>query len=274
MELEVNLLRFRVMQLLFDEQPHSVTQIARTLGEQKYTISRLVGRLEQQGAVRRTADRRVQISAEGKAQTARQTERFETIWNHLTYEGVDVADARRDASLLTLYASSATLDAIKASQKIYALRQAFDGQTAFSGGALAQKMQTGIYHFPFVIYRETAQNGSNLSVADRGFLKPCTVEISGGAGNVHLQALPMQHKNSDGLLVSGIAKDVRYFDAGAFVQAERNGDLVTFPLGAMRFCAVGTGVSRMLHGSLVLQMTSSAGREQLPPASVIFTMLI
>ena len=79
MTLRFCLLRFRVMQLLFDEQSHSVTQIARTLGEQKYTISRLLGRLEQQGAVRRTADRRVQISAAGKAQTARQTERFETI---------------------------------------------------------------------------------------------------------------------------------------------------------------------------------------------------
>ncbi|MBQ7598070.1 MAG: hypothetical protein IJU56_05780 [Clostridia bacterium] len=78
----------------------------------------------------------------------------------------------------------------------------------------------------------------------------------------------------DGLVVSGVAKDVCYFDAGAFVPAERSGDLVTFPLGAMCFCAVGTGVSRMLHGSLVLQMTSSAGREHLPPAYVIFTLLI
>ena len=97
------ILKLRVLLCFWKLSPadRSVTGIARTLGKEKYAVSRAVSSLEKDGLVQRENARSPQLTEAGRQAASRYSERFETALNHLLYEGVDLESAKQDAFVWT-----------------------------------------------------------------------------------------------------------------------------------------------------------------------------
>lgn len=253
----------------------SVTGIARTLGREKYAISRAVSALEAEGLVDRADIRRPRLTEKGYAEASRYAERFEIALNHLLYEGVDMESARQDAFVWTLYCTDGTMETVRATEKRYRVKYELRGQGQFSGAALCRRLKDGCYALPFLIFREHIKNGSNLSMANEGFEHPCILSVKNGMGTVQLRSIPITAKSPrSGEIMQGRVETIRYFDAGRFVCAEPSGQLFSFPADVLQFVSVGADVGQILHGSVCLQMESSVGAGHMPESTAIFTLLL
>lgn len=129
----------------------SVTGIARTLGREKYAISRAVSALEAEGLVDRADIRRPRLTEKGYAEASRYAERFEIALNHLLYEGVDMESARQDAFVWTLYCTDGTMETVRATEKRYRVKYELRGQRQFSGAVQAAQgrlLCPAVSHFP------------------------------------------------------------------------------------------------------------------------------
>lgn len=273
----LDITRLRILQCLFNSEPSdcTVTVIARTLKMEKYTVSRALAAMERDGIVCRTDKRKILLTDVGMAEARRYSERMEAAINHLIYEGVDMDSARNDALHWALYNSESTMDVIHASSELYRVKFSMRGQKAFTGAVLCKNMQDGVYQFPFIIYKEHVQNGSNLSMANQGFLNPCTLRVEHGVGTIQLCALDMMGKSGrNGAPIRGRVKNLQYFEYGEFCKAEVNGNIISFSASSLQFVSVGTGVSQILHGSVLLRMECSSGLSYMPESQAIFTMLI
>lgn len=270
------ILKLRVLLCFWKLSPadRSVTGIARTLGKEKYAVSRAVSSLEKDGLVQRENARSPQLTEAGRQAASRYSERFETALNHLLYEGVDLESAKQDAFVWTLYCTDSTMETVRATEERYRVKYELRGQKQFSGAALCKKLKDGCYSLPFLIFREHIKDGSNLSMANEGFKHPCSLYVKDGVGTVQLRAVPIAAKSRmSGETLRGRVGTLRYFDAGRFVCAEPNGQIFSFPAEVLQFVNVGSGVGQILHGSVCLQMESSVGAGHMPESTAIFTLL-
>lgn len=112
------ILKLRVLLCFWKLSPadRSVTGIARTLGKEKYAVSRAVSSLEKDGLVQRENARSPQLTEAGRQAASRYSERFETALNHLLYEGVDLESAKQDAFVWTLYCTDSTMETVRANE--------------------------------------------------------------------------------------------------------------------------------------------------------------
>lgn len=277
MEDDVKIFRLRVLLcfLRSDSADCTVTGISRTLGEEKYAVSRAMAALEKDGYIDREDIRSPIVTEKGYRAAARYAQRLEIALNHLLYEGVDMESAKKDAFVWALYCTDSTMDAVRATEERYRVKYELREQKQFTGAALCKRLKDGSYEFPFLIFREHIKNGSNLSMANEGFYHPCTLSVKNGVGAVQLRAVSISAKSQfSGALMSGKVKSVRYFDAGRYIRAESNGQIFSFPADVLRFVNVGSGTGQILHGSVCLQMECSVGPIHMPESNAIFTMLI
>lgn len=277
MEDNAKILRLRVLLCFYRLAPAdcTVTAIARTLGEEKYTVSRALAALERDGCISREDTRNPLLTEKGYLAAKRYSERLEITLNHLLYEGVDMESAKKDAFVWALYCTDSTMEAVRATEERYRVKYELRDQKQFTGAALCKKLKDGCYAFPFLLFREHIKNGSNLSMANEGFEHPCSLYIKNGVGTVQLRAVSISARSQlSGRLMSGRVKTVRYFDAGRFVSAEPNGQLFSFPAGVLRFVNVGSNAGQVLHGSVCLQMECSAGPIHMPESTAVFSMMI
>lgn len=274
---DVEILRLRVLLcfLQTDEGLPTVTGISRTLGEEKYKISRAIQALEKEGWIQREDARRLHLTEKGKKMAQKYAERMEITISHLLYEGVDVETASRDAFYWTLYNSDKTMDVIRASEERCRVKYEMRNKNDFTGDKLCQKMKDGVYQMPFLIYREKFWRGSNISMANDGFEHPCTLTVKDGMGTVRIHAVEIVVRSpKTGMKMRGKVKRLKYYDGYEYVNAETNGDVLSFPAEVMKFVNVGSGMGQILHGSVCLKMTCTAGVLHMPESVAIFTMLI
>lgn len=272
-----DLLRLHVLLCFLRSAPENcnVTGISRTLREEKYTISRMMGHLEQERLVDRSDKRRPVLTAEGKTLAERYAERVEIAINHLLYEGVDMENAVKDANYWALYCSDKLMEVVRASDERSRVKHELRNEKNFSGALLCKKLRDGAYQFPFLINREQVKNNTNLSMANEGFAHPCTLLVSDGIGWVQLQAVPISAKSgANGELMQGRVHSVEYFEAGRYVSAALNGNVISFPAEALNFVNIGEGVGQVLHGSVAMKMQCSVGTMHMPESRAIFTILI
>lgn len=277
MEDTSKILRLRVLLCFLRLTPSdcTVTGIARTLGEEKYSVSRAFAALERDGCITRENSRAPLLTELGYGTAKRYAERLEITLNHLLYEGVDMESAKKDAFVWALYCTDSTMEAVRATEERYRVKYELRDQKQFSGAALCRKLKDGCYSFPFLIFREHIKNGTNLSMANEGFEHPCSLYVKNGAGTVQLRAVPLSAKSQlSGKLMSGRVKTIRYFDSGRFVSAEPNGQIFTFPAEVLQFVNVGSNAGQILHGSVCLQMECSVGPIHMPESVAIFSMLV
>lgn len=273
----LEIMKLRVLQCLLHSEIKdcTITIIAHTLKAEKYAISRLVTALEREGMVCRIERRRIVLTERGQTIALRYSERIEATINHLIYEGVDVDSAHNDALHWALYNSESTMEVVRTSSELYRVKYAMRGGKRFSGSVFCRNMKDGVYQFPFIIYKETAENGNNLSMANDGFMNPCTLTVINGEGQIQLCALDMAVKMpQSGKMVRGRVKNLHYFEYGEFFKAEVNGNVLSFPASCLQFVNLGTDASQILHGSVFMRMECSSGFSAMPESKAIFTILI
>ena len=277
MEDNAKILRLRVLLCFLRLAPEecTVTAIARTLGEEKYSVSRAIASLEKEECVSREDVRNPRLTEKGRLMAEQYSERLEITLNHLLYEGVDMESAKKDAFVWALYCTDSTMEAVRATEERYRVKYELRNQKRFNGGTLCKKLKDGCYSFPFLIFREHIKNGSNLSMANEGFEHPCSLYVKNGIGTVQLRAGPISAKSPhSGMRMSGRVKSIRYFDAGRYISAESNGQIFSFPAEVLQFVNVGADAGQILHGSVCLQMEASVGPIHMPDSTAIFSMLI
>lgn len=184
-----DILRLRTLLCFLQEESRicSVSNISRILGVEKYIISRILVSLEKDGFVDRSVPRKPILTQAGAAQAKYYQERIGVIMNHLTYEGVDIESATRDAMYGALYNSENYMEIIRNSEERYRVKYELRGCERFSGSLLCQKLHDGTYQFPFLIYREHIKGNNNLSMANGGFRQPCTLTVKNGVGTIKLR---------------------------------------------------------------------------------------
>ena len=133
-----DLLRLRVL-LCFDPSSRSectVTGIARTLGQEKYSISRILKYFSEKGIMDTSNSRHPVLTEKGEELLSYYSERVSTLVNHLLYEGVDIENARSDALSMALYNSDQSMAAIRATEETYRIKYEFRNRKRFSGSVL------------------------------------------------------------------------------------------------------------------------------------------
>ena len=271
-----DVLRLRVLLCFLNKDKScTVTGVSRTLKESKQNISRAMMALEKEGLLDRSNPRKPMLTERGNIIGIQYSERIEISLDHLLYEGVDIENAKRDAFYWALYCSDATMNAVKATEEQYRVKYELRNQKSFNGKQLCKLLKNGSYPFPFLIYKEQAKNGSNISMANEGFEHPCTLYVENGDGWIQLRAQNVSAKSvSNGELLRGKAQSMQYFDSGQFIDAEINGNVFSFPAEALNFLNMGNGVGQILHGCCCVRLRSSVGLVHMPESTAIFTILI
>ena len=277
MEENAKILKLRVLLCFLQFAPAdcTVTGIARTLGAEKYSVSRAVAALEKDGYLSRADVRCPALTEKGRIAAQRYAERLDITLNHLLYEGVDMESAKQDAFVWALYCTDSTMEAVRATEERYRVKYELRDRKQFTGATLCKKLKDGCYRFPFLIFREHIKNGSNISMANEGFEHPCQLYVKNGVGTVQMRAVSISAKSQlSGKLMRGLVKTIRYFDAGRFISAESNGQIFSFPADVLQFINVGSNTGQILHGSVCLQMECSVGPIHMPESVAIFSMLV
>lgn len=277
MENTADILRLRILLILWNSVSGecSVTKAARTLGEEKYAISRIMASLEKEGFLDRSSPRHPILTEAGKKEAKYYAERVEISMNHLIYEGVEPGIAKQDALRWALYCTDQTMEVVRATEERYRVKYELRGEKEFDGEYLCRKFKNGNYKYPFLIYREHAEGENVLSMGNEGFEHPCTLAVKNGVGTVQISAVPVERKSAyTGELMQGKVQNMCYFDGKEFCGVEMNGNLISFPAAALHFVNVGSGVGQILHGTVCIKMGCSVGNMHMPESRAMFTMLI
>lgn len=270
------ILRLRVLLCLLREgEQNTVSGIAKTLEEKHYTISRILTALENEKLVVHREPRKPQLTVSGRKLAKRYAERIDITISHLLYEGVNLESAKNDAYFWALYNTDETMEVIRSAEEKCRVKYELRNSTEFSGKELCQRLNDGEYRLPFIIYRETAKKGNNISMANEGFEHPCILSVKNGIGTVLLKVVDIEETSAaTGLKMRGHIKSLKYFKKGDNVNADRNGNILSFPAEVLKFKNVGDGMGQILHGLVCLRMQCSVGAIHMPESTAIFTILM
>ena len=270
---------FRVRVLLAflkgTEDDHTVVKIAKTLNVTKQRVSRLLMELEKDGIIDRANPRNPQLTPQGRSVANRYAERITVSINHLLFEGVSLQKAEQDAYHWAIYNTDETMEVIKNSATWYRVKYELRDRRNFSGDVLCKTLGDGDYHFNYVIYREHAKDGSNVSMANQAFAHPGSLVVKNGVGMLYLRILNLTAKSPFTMQeITGKVSGCQYMVGGEFIPAEMNEDIVAFPASALNFVNIGANMNQILHGSVCLKMTCSVSMTHTPQVVAIFTMLL
>ena len=272
-----NILKLRILLCFLnsDKNECTVTSLSKTLGEEKYTISRLISALEKEMLIDKSDPRHPKLTTKGIELSNRYSERISTTINHLMYEGVAMENAKNDAFYWALYCSDETMSVVRATEEQYKVKHQLRSKKKFNGSTLCKMLKDGSYTFPFIIYREKIKNGSNISMGNDGFEHPCVLNIKNGLGTINLHAINLTAKSPlTGKLMNGKIKSMKYMCNGEYENAEINGDILQFPASVLDFVNMGSGAGQILHGSTCIKIQCSVGPLHMPESVAIFTILI
>ena len=251
----------------------TVSRIARTLGEEKYSVSRSLGELEREGLLDRSNPRRPLLTQLGQQRAWKDAKRVERLTDNLVYEGVSLEHARRDALQMALYCSEPTLNAMIRTEQMVRLKDELGELRQFSGTRLCGQMRDGVYPLPFALY-SMGPGGSGSPVRnDWGFARYCNLSVKDGRGRVQLRAIPLKHgENGDAGRTR--VRHLMYFSGGEYIYAENNGGIFSFPAGALEFVVLGGEGCRIFHGSVNLQLDQGSWKAEERRMSGLFTLLL
>lgn len=246
----------------------TVTALSKTLGEEKYTVSRMISALDREGLVDKSNIRHPLLTQKGRKEAQRYSERISTTISHLMYEGVDMENAKKDAFYWALYCSEQTMTAIRYTEERYRVKRELCESKCFGGTLLAKILSDGEYKFPFIIYRDNFKNGNNISSANNCFNHPCVLNIKNRTGNIQLCFI----RNS-GSTYKRI-KNIKYYYDDLYYNAEMYGDILQIPIEALKFENLGSGIGQVLHGSVCIKMQYYGKYENQHEITAMFTILI
>ncbi len=258
MQNEIEILKVRILLCFLKREPEdcTVTKIAKTLGEEKYTISRVLSVLEKEGLVNKENVRRPQLTEKGKLFAEHYTERIQTSTNHLVYEGVDINHAQADAFHWALYNSEKTMEIIRKTNERWRVKYDINERPQFTGSAFCKKIKEGIYTFPIYIYYEDQTANVN-----EGFEHTCMLIVKNGVGTIQMKTKLVPSRATEKQV-----RSVKYMEYGEEINAEYDGSIVSFPASILRFTTMQGG--KVLHGSTKLKVVYQK------ECNTLFTILI
>lgn len=271
------ILRLRVLLcfLCEDETDCTVMEISRTLREEHYSVSRAIAALEKEGLISKEQPRKPRLTEKGRLQAEKYAERINITTNHLLYEGVNLESAASDAYYWALYNTDDTMEVIRSAEEKCCVKYELRNQKQFNGETLCKKLRNGEYLFPFIIYRENAKGGNNISMANEGFEHPCVLSVNNGIGTLRIKAVEVSaHSAANGKLMRGRVDSLKYFDNGSYIVAERSGNILSIPASVLNFKNIGEGMGQILHGQVCMRMCCTVGAVHMPESTAIFTILI
>ena len=270
----MDILKMRILICFLEMKNCTVTTLAKTLGEEKYTISRAMIALGKEGFLDRSLPRNPRLTEAGILAAQKYRERMDIAINHLIYEGVGAEMAQRDARFLSLYCSYETFQIIQGMEERYRIKHVLRNRKKFDGSVLCRELRDGSYSLPFIIYKKHAKENNNISMANDGFEHPCRLIIRRGVGIIRLKAVSVTHPSAaDGKKRCAKINSLKYADSDRFCDAERSGDFWQFPAEVLHFVNAGSETGGVFHGSVCLRMTNAMGKMHMPESTAIFTIL-
>lgn len=268
-------LRLRVLLSFYNDENVTVTGLSRSLGEEKYTISRLLSAMEEEGLVDRSNNRHPKLTSEGMTAAERYVQRVDTLSNYLLFKGVSLENARTDALQMALHISDESVDALRREEELETVKYEFRDRRKFSGSEFFSKLPDGNYKLSFIVYREKANNVTNVSMANEGFEHPGILSVTDGVGTIRLKVTTLNARSAKtGDAMKGKVKSLRYFDNGDYIAAEQDGDIIAFPAESFRFYNLRPGFDPVLHGTLPIKITANVGTMHMPDSIAFFTILL
>lgn len=272
---QIDLLKMRILLCFVQDgrERCTVTEMARTLREEKYTISRTLGALERAGLVDRSNSRQPVLTSLGETVARRYATRLEMSLNHLLYEGVEPESAGKDAQLWALHCTDETMNAVFSMEAKYHAKYELRDRKRFSGEVLCSRLKDGRYEFPFMVYGEKFVDGSNISMLNDGFEHPCLLQVAGGEGILQFRSCPVRMQTMLGPEEVRI-RSVKYGEYGSYARAEQIGNLFRIPASALDVRNLGSGSSQILHGAVECLVDYGCQRTGNREEKVILTVLI
>ncbi len=247
----MNILKVKVLLCFLNmrEQDLNVTNLAVTLGEEKYAISRVFAALEKEGMLDRSDRRRPVLTAMGQGMARQYCYKVEGVIGHLLNAGVSQEDAREDAIVMATYCRDATFTKLKEQGKSRQIKLGFHEGMNFDGSRLCRLYKNGREPLTFLIYRDRFEDGSNLSGWNDRFENPCTLQVQDTQGFVILHTLrvPGEYRFS-------------YWDGNDWRSMEQHGAVLSFPAEYLQFVSVGKDEGRMLYGKVPMRVQK--GKEE------------
>ena len=110
----MNILKVKTL-ICFQNQKEqwNVTNLAVTLGEEKYAVSRVLTVLEKEGLIDKSNRRKPILTKKGKMAAEAYSQKVELVIGHLLSTGVSQEVAREDAVTIASYCKEETLEALK-----------------------------------------------------------------------------------------------------------------------------------------------------------------
>ena len=110
----MNILKVKTL-ICFQNQKEqwNVTNLAVTLGEEKYAVSRVLTVLEKEGLIDKSNRRKPILTKKGKMAAEAYSQKVELVIGHLLSTGVSQELAREDAVTIASYCKEETLEALK-----------------------------------------------------------------------------------------------------------------------------------------------------------------
>lgn len=266
-------LRVRILIYFLDSgvSDGSVTKIARTLGVEKYVISRAISAMEKDNLIHRQG-RNLSLTEKGGELAHLYEERLEMITNYLMGEGVDMESASQDAMSWSICSTDHSLEVLRTVREQKRVKAALREQAYFSGTALCKAMREGIYRCSFLIYREEMKNGTHLSQANDVFEHPCTLRMNQGEGTLFLKTKAVTAGNvSLGRSMKVTVRNLQYFHHGYYVKAETKGNIIAIPAKCLKFTNIGSG--HLFHGSVPIRMELASSGSTIPETKAVFTLI-
>ena len=269
------MLRLRALLGFYNDDNVTVTGLSRSLGEEKYTISRLLSSLEEEGLVDRSNNRHPKLTEEGLEVAERYAERVDTMENYLLYKGVSGENAPPDAIRMALHLSDQSAGVFRKEEAMEAVKYEFRDRRKFSGSEFFPKLPDGEYRLSFIIYREKANAVTNVSMVNEGFEHPAILSVTDGVGTIRLHATTLNARSAKtGAAMKGKVKSLKYFDSGDYIDAERNDDVISFPAESFSFYNLRPGFSPVLHGTLPIKITANVGTMYMPESIAFFSVFL
>lgn len=260
-----DVLNLRIMLCLLNSTNDSkatVTKIAKTLGREKYQITRALSSLEKDGYVYKTPERRPLLTSAGRLKAEEYKERTDIAASHLTYEGLDIENAKSDSFHWALYGSDKSIEVIKKTEAKYTIKHAAKSKHDFGGDFVCKKMRNGAYDLPFALYTADIGSDGNLSALRDEFDGCCTLKIEDENAAVQIRLADIAADSSG---ITG----VEYSDGFDFISAEKYANVFSFPILSMRFFNIGSGDGQIISGSIMLRIKCKNASE-----TVLFTLFI
>ena len=271
---------FQVQLLLYygEAKPpkRTVTEAARYLGVNKWTVTRALDGLERLGLAERLENRKTALTVPGKRLAEEYGRRMKTLRQYMQYQDIPPDQMEYNAlRALTAGFTDTFLDRLAEQEGRMRLKETFAGRKNFSGQEVCAFLEDGSYEFPFIIYREQIQDHRNISMANQGFEHPCRLLVKERRGQVCLTSRMVSAESAaSGRPMEGRVRGMAYLAQGVFQPAKVEGRYVYFPADALHFLSMGKGRDTLLHGSVCLKMQCSVGDMHMPESTAIFTMFI